>query len=408
MTQIIWTPELDALLAGGGQSQSWASVAEAVATATGSDVTAEQVRARAKRLRAVPSTATVVVPREPDRTEAEKATERRVVTQLRREIADLTAEAEELRRMANFYEAARTAPLAHEEWTVKQSSGGHVGLVVAQMADWHLDEVVKPEEVFYLNAYNRRIAESRMHRWVEKVATLPRDYMKGVKIEGLVIPATGDLFTGDIHQELKESNEDHLLSSMLYWMDPVISALEALAREYAGNVEVNAVVGNHGRTTYKPVFKGRARTNVEWLFWSIVRDRLADRKSGVRVNVSDSMDLNVPIYGRNHLVTHGDQFHGGTGIAGAYSPLALGTHRKGVRQNAAGMPMDLMVMGHFHQFLDLPGTIMGGSMKGYDEYAFGLNLRPEEAKQALWITTPERLKIMTMPVELQNREREGW
>jgi len=401
-------PGLDAgLRAGAEAGRPWADIAADLTATAGFTITPEQARARFKRLRGTPSVAGHAEPA-PTLTEAEKATERRHVTQLRREVEDLTAEAEELRRMVAFYDAARTAPLSHESWTIRQSSGGHAGLVVAQMADWHLDEVVKPEEVFNLNAYNRKIAETRMRRWVEKVATLPRDYMRGFNIEGLVIPATGDLFTGDIHAELKESNEDKLLSSLLYWMDPVISALEALSREYAGNVEVDAVVGNHGRTTFKPVFKGRARSNVEWLFWSVVRDRLADRKSGVRVNVSDSMDLNVPIYGRNHLITHGDQFHGGTGIAGAYSPLALGQHRKGVRQAAAGMDMDLMVMGHFHQFLDLPGTIMGGSMKGYDEYAFGLNLRPEEAKQALWITTPERLKIMTMPVELQNREREGW
>ncbi len=402
-------PELDALIRQGVESdRSWADIAADISNTVGA-CSAEQARGRWKRLRQLPSNAPAAGDPVVDRlSEADKAIERRQVTQLRHEVADLSKEAEELRRMVGFYDSARLTPLAHETWIIRPGSTGHVGLVVAQMADWHLDEVVKPEEVFFLNAYNRKIAETRMHRWVEKVATLPRDYMRGFKIEGLVIPATGDLFTGDIHAELKESNEDKLLGSLLYWMDPVISALEALGREYKGNVEVDAVVGNHGRTTFKPVFKGRARSNVEWLFWSVVRDRLADRKSSVRVNVSDSMDLNVPIYDRNHLITHGDQFHGGTGIAGAYSPLSLGQHRKGVRQQAAGQDMKLMVMGHFHQFLDLPGTIMGGSMKGYDEYAFGLNLRPEEAKQALWITTPERLKIMTMPVELQDREREGW
>ena len=333
---------------------------------------------------------------------------RRAERELRRDLEARDTEVKELKALLGFYDSARTEAIRVKPWTVKPSQGGHVGIVVAQMADWHLDEVVKPEEVFFLNAYNRAIAKIRMQRWVEKVVTLPRDYVSGIHIEGLKVLATGDLFTGDIHAELKESNEDKLLSSMLYWMDPIISALEALEREYAGEVEVDCVVGNHGRTTIKPVFKGRAHSNVEWLFWSVVRDRLADRGSKVVVNVSDSMDLNVPIYGRNHLITHGDQFHGGTGISGAYAPLSLGQHRKGVRQQAADMDMSLMVMGHFHQFLDLPGVIMGGSMKGYDEYAFGLNLRPEEARQALWITTPERLKVMTMPVELQRRDVEGW
>jgi hypothetical protein len=401
-----WTPEHDALLREGvSRNLSWADTATWFTNQFHLPMTEEQARSHWRRLQGKGG-----APAEPKavKTEAEKAEESATIRNLRKEVADLIAEAGEFRRLADFYSRARSEPLAPKTWTITPTRGGHVGIVVAQMADWHLDEVVRPEEVFHLNAYNRNIAKIRMKRWVEKVATLPRDYMKGVHLEGLKVLATGDLFTGDIHAELKESNEDRLLSSLLYWMEPMIAALEVLEQEYNGEVEVDAVVGNHGRTTLKPVFKGRARSNVEWLFWSVVRDRLIDRGSKVRVNVSESMDLNVPIYGRNHLVTHGDQFHGGTGIAGAYSPLSLGAHRKGQRQMAAEMPMDLMVMGHFHQFLDLPGTMMGGSMKGYDEYAFGLNLRPEQAKQALWITTPERLKIMTMPVELQNREKEGW
>ena len=152
-------------------------------------------------------------------------------------------------------------------------------------------------------------------------------------------------------------------------------------------------MGNHGRLSQKPVFKGRVHDNVEWLFWSVVRDRLADRGLKVVVNVSPSMDLNVPIYGRNHLLTHGDQFRGGTGISGAFATLSLGAHRKTKRQMAAGMPMETMVIGHLHQLINIPGVIMGGCMKGLDEYVFALNLPPDpnEAAQAMWTTTPERL-----------------
>ena len=327
---------------------------------------------------------------------------------LRSRVETLTAEGNELRDLLGFYEAARKAPISPPVWTTKPRKGGHAALVVAQLTDWHFDEVVHPEEVLGLNAYNREIALRRFRTWAERVVSLPRDYFAGLQIEGLVLLATGDMLSGDIHAELRESNEAKLLSSLLYWTEQIIAALELLEREYAGHLSVHAVVGNHGRLTVKPVFKGRAHTNVEWLLWSIIRDRLHDRGSKVSVDVSESMDLNVAIYGRNHLLTHGDQFHGGTGISGAMAPLLLGTHRKGVRQAAAAMPMDLMVLGHFHQLLDLPGLMMGGSGKGYDEYAFGLNLRPELAQQALWITTPERGKTMTMPVVVQDRAAEGW
>lgn len=328
---------------------------------------------------------------------------------LKARITDLTNEAQELRKMSRFYSRVAEAPIAPPKWRLApQGNAAHAGIVMAQLTDCHFDEVILPEEVMDLNAYNREIAVMRLRLWTEKVIANPRKYWRGVNIEGLVIPVTGDILSGDIHEELRNSNEDHLFASCLFWQEQLIASLELLEREYKGAVEVHVVVGNHGRMTQKPVYKGRAQSNIEWLMWSNIRDRLHDRGSAVTVNVSNSMDLNVSVYGRNHLLSHYDQFHGGTGISAALAPLMLGQHRKGVRQEAAHLPMGLMVGGHFHQLLDLPGLIVGGCMKGYDEFAFGHNYRPEEAAQMLWLTTPERLKTVTMPVFLQDREAEGW
>ncbi|MES2211517.1 MAG: hypothetical protein V4515_15235, partial [Chloroflexota bacterium] len=308
-----------------------------------------------------------------------------------------------------FYDSARNAPIVVPEWMAPAGHGhDHVATVAAQMTDWHLGEVVKPDEVLYLNAYNEAIAYQRAETWFEKVVTLPRAYVNGVDIEGLWVPATGDLFTGEIHAELKESNYERILETVLHAQEPVLAGFELLAREYGGRVVVDAVVGNHGRQAHKSVFKGRVYDNFEWLFWSVIRDRLRDRGVPVVVNASTSMDMNVQVYGRNHLLTHGDQFKGGTGISGAFAPLSLGSHRKGKRQGAAGMPMETMVIGHLHQLINIPGVIMGGTMKGMDEFAFGINVPPADAAQAMWITTPERAQTIWMPVYLQDREAEGW
>lgn len=328
---------------------------------------------------------------------------------LKDQLDKASAEAAELRNLLKFYNSARYEPIKIPRWQIKPSKGTHRGLLVAQMTDWHLDEVVQPSEVLNMNAYNGAIALQRVQRWTEKVITLPRDYMHGLALEGLIIPATGDLFTGEIHAELTETNERPLLASVLHWMEPVIGVLRTFEKEYP-HVAVHAVVGNHGRLSDKPVFKNRTQRNIEWLFWSIVRDRLSDLGSTVLVNVSPSMDLNVPMYERNYLLTHGDQFRGGTGISGALAPLSLGAHRKTRRQMAAQMPMKTMVMGHFHQLLNLPGVIVGGCLKGLDEYAFGLNLPPDEdgASQAMWVTSPERAMVLWMPVYVADRVLEGW
>jgi len=120
------------------------------------------------------------------------------------------------------------------------------------------------------------------------------------------------------------------------------------------------------------------------------------------------MDMNIVVYDRNYLLTHGDQFKGGSGISGAFAPLSLGAHRKGKRQAAAGMVMQSMIIGHLHQLINIPGVIMGGCLKGMDEFAFGINVEPADAAQALWITTPERAQTIWLPLYLQNRVTEKW
>jgi hypothetical protein len=334
---------------------------------------------------------------------------RKAERELRLEVEAQSKELEELRQLVGFYNSARSEPIQVPTWRAAPVTGkGHVATIMAQMTDWHLGEVVKPDEVLFLNAFNERIAKRRMKLWFEKVVSLPRAYVTGVHLEGILIPATGDLFTGEIHDELTVSNYERILQTVLNAQEPILAGFALLEQEYDGKVEVNAVVGNHGRMALKSVFKGRVYDNFEWLFWSVIRDRLKDRGSKVVINVSTSMDMNVPVYGRNHLLTHGDQFKGGTGISGAFAPLSLGSHRKGKRQSAAGMPMETMVIGHLHQLINIPGVIMGGTLKGMDEFAFGINVPPADAAQALWVTTPERAQTIWMPVYVQDRKAEGW
>ncbi len=344
-----------------------------------------------------------------ERLEAESLA-RRENRELRLDLEATSKELAELRKFVGFYDSARTEPLRVPEWRSRGEKRKRVATVMAQCTDWHLGEVVEPDEVLFLNAFNESIARKRMERWFRKVVELPHAYVNGVELDGVVIPATGDLFTGEIHEELANTNYERILETVLNAQEPIIAGLEMLDREYDGHVEVDAVVGNHGRMREKPIFKGRVYDNFEWLFWSVIRDRLRDRGSKVTVNVSTSMDMNIEVYGRNLLLTHGDQFKGGTGISGAFAPLALGAHRKGKRQDIAGQPMQTMVIGHMHQLINIPGVIMGGTLKGYDEYAFGLNLPPDPdgAAQAMWITSPERHQVLWMPIYLQDRAAEGW
>jgi len=67
-----------------------------------------------------------------------------------------------------------------------------------------------------------------------------------------------------------------------------------------------------------------------------------------------------------------------------------------------------MLMGHFHQYSTLPGIIVNGSLKGFDEYAYVSNFGYELPQQAFWLTTPSYGPAFHVPIRPQDRKREGW
>jgi hypothetical protein len=260
--------------------------------------------------------------------------------------------------------------------------------------------------VDWTNAYNREIAVKRLRRFTDKWISLARDHTAGIEYEGAVLFNGGDLFSGVIHEELKETNAATLYESVVYWLEHVEAAITEAVGHF-GRLHVPVTIGNHGRDTRKPRAKRRATSNIEWLFWRVLeRELRGDRR--ITFTIPDAADTMVTVYGTRYLLTHGDQFRGGSGISGALAPLMLGSHRKTRRAQAAGKPYDVMVMGHWHQLLWLPSIIVGGCLKGTDEYAWVSNFAPEPPQQAFWVTDPEWGVTLRAPIHVGDRKAEGW
>lgn len=317
------------------------------------------------------------------------------------------AEIKELQRQLNLITSIDQHAFRPPKWlSPPKSRKPHSGTVCAMLTDTHFQEVVRPSEVEYLNAYNDAIAEQRLRLFANGVIKLARDYVSGITYDGMVLMWGGDIFTGTIHDELNETNSETLYESVVHWVESLLAMERALADQF-GQVHNEVTYGNHGRDSKKPRAKGRAAHNIEWLLYKWLERETRDDKR-ISWHIPDSADTLFNIYGTRYLLTHGDQFRGGSGIAGALSPLLLGSHRKTRRAMASGRPYDVMVLGHFHQYLTLPGLIVGGSLKGLDEYAYLGNFGYEPPQQAFWVTTPENGVTLSAPILVSDRTAEGW
>lgn len=328
---------------------------------------------------------------------------------LRATLTDRDKTLGDVQKRLGLYERLDAARLDPPTWlTPKTPSKRHVGIPSLLLTDIHWDEVVKPEQVGGINAYNRTIAEQRVRRAFERGVVLARDYLTGVAYEGFQLFLGGDLLSGIIHEELKETNEAQIMESVLSMLEPLEAGINLLAAQF-GRLHIAAVVGNHGRNSKKPKAKNRAQDSFDWLVYKLIERDFRGR-TDVTVQVADAADTMVAVYQTKYLLTHGDQFAGGSGISGLLAPLMLGAHRKTRRQAVAGQPYDVMVMGHFHQSIMFPakGLIVGGSVVGYNEYAYLKNLEPEPPQCAFWVTTPEHGVTFPASVYVQERKAEGW
>lgn len=293
-------------------------------------------------------------------------------------------------------------------WTkeVAHRDGKWHGTACLLLSDLHLDEVISAPQMNGVNAYNRRIALRRLQVTAEKFPMMARDFVSGITYDGCVVFLNGDIFSGNIHEELRATNEVPIMNSIDYWVDPIVALLRLAADEF-GKVLVVGRVGNHGRNTFKPIFKNRVEDNFDWLFYRIIARELAS-DSRFSWDLPTSPGGVVKVYSTKFFAHHGDDIKGGTGISGIFTPMSLADFRKSKVQMAIDDPYDYLVLGHWHQYMTLPRIILNGSLKGYDEFARGHNFGFEVPQQAFWITTPEHGVTFSAPIQPMNKSKERW
>lgn len=291
------------------------------------------------------------------------------------------------------------------EWTVTppKKLSDLAGVPTLFLSDWHWGEVVRPSEIGGVNEFNMKVAKKRAETVLNVATELLTKHIASAQYPGICLILGGDMLSGDIHDELRETNEE---PTSVVWLDllGVLTQIICSLQITFGNVFVVCVTGNHGRMTHKPRAKRRNHSNWDWLLYQVLRRNL----EGDRVNflIPDGPDALFRLYHHRYMLTHGDQFRGGDGIIGPLGPITRGDIKKRSRQAQVQAGYDTLLMGHWHQLIQLDSLIVNGSLKGYDEYAASNNFKFESPRQALWITHPDHGITFSMPVYAERRSRD--
>jgi hypothetical protein len=290
------------------------------------------------------------------------------------------------------------------EWLKRKPTGSDVtGVPTLLASDWHFGEVVEASQVNGVNEFNIAIARERARTMIEVTIDLLTNHIKHRKYPGIVFALGGDMVSGDIHEELTATNEKEIMPCVMELWATLAWCINTLADEF-GNVFVPCVTGNHGRNTKKIRSKGRNYTSFDWLCYQFLAKRFENDKR-IQFLIPDGSDAHWQVYGHKYCMTHGDQFRGGDGMIGALGPIVRGDHKKRGRDGQIGMDYDVLLMGHWHQLIQLQRLIVNGSLKGYDEYAYQNNFSFEPPRQALWITHPQHGITFSAPVNVDRKAK---
>ena len=278
-------------------------------------------------------------------------------------------------------------PVKHKE---------NVGTPILMLSDLHLDEVVDLYEMDGVNEYDREIAERRLERTIEFTVKALKSYIHNVSMDGLIVAMLGDIITGDILDELAQTNEAPVPETIRYWVPILAAALIYLADEL-GAVHVPCVDGNHDRTYKRIPSKRRAYSSNAWIIYNWIADLVRD-DDRITFGITPSGEQVLPVYDLSFLLVHGDGFRSGGGIGGIYPSLLKYLLRKSQVASSTGGRIDHTLFGHWHQLNFGPYFTGNGSLKGYDEYAKGKGFSFERPQQALLVVSPGRGITMQMPI----------
>ena len=280
-------------------------------------------------------------------------------------------------------------------WTLRSdlhSTGESVPILMFSDAQW--GESISARELDGINAFNIEIAQDRYRMMIEKTIDLSNHHM-GSK---LVFPCIyylrgGDMISGNIHQELRETNELLAIPSVKSLVESELWGIRQLKRKF-GRVVVKTVAGNHGRDTIKPMAKGFADSNYDTLssWWLEMACNMDPELSGhVQFQTATSPDIVFRLYGLTFLLTHGDRMgsRGGEGFIGPAATIARGMKRIIDEYAALGVVIDHVIIGHFHTSLELEYGWCNGSLPGYSEYAKSGRMRPSQPSQWLLFVHPK-------------------
>lgn len=276
---------------------------------------------------------------------------------------------------------------------------------VIQITDTHMGAVQEPNEIEEFNEYNPEICEARCMDFIHRFNRYTDRKRLSYTIHRCSVLVTGDLISGDIHQELQVTNAFPVTVQVVRAAQVLAQQISLLAQNFE-YITVHFIgADNHGRLTRKPQSKQEGINNLNYLVGVLAKAYLANL-TNVEFNIYPQHEKVVSVMNRNYLISHGHGMKAWLGIPYYAADRKLGKEFTARMQlimdhklKASEIGFHKMITGHFHTPINTPQYQFGGSVQGTDAYDHKSG-RYAVPSQPAWFVHPKYKEISREDFEL--------
>lgn len=298
----------------------------------------------------------------------------------------LTARVLELEAALAWMHSAPAVPPVIKTPSARPKSGKRIATPVFLWSDWHFGETVTPEESLGENRYDLDVADVRASKLFDNCLWLRADMARTQSCDDTLLVIDGDMFSGDIHDELRETNAAGGLRAQAdRCLGALITGVRAMAADTPGVLHVVCIGGNHGRLTKKQQIKNGTAHSAEHIGVYDPLRRIvgeAHGKTQIAWHIPPAERHIIEVHGWRVSTQHGTMIRSQGGIGGTLVPMTRWVTR--------AADADLYLFGHFHEADAYGKVIKNGSLIGESAYTKWLGVESRPPEQVAFVLDVDR------------------
>jgi hypothetical protein len=272
----------------------------------------------------------------------------------------------------------------------KIAKSGSSTTAVMQISDAHMGAVQVGDEIEGFNTFNPQICEQRQLNYAMRFMDWVQMHRTAYTINECAVIVTGDLISGDIHDELKITNAFPATEQVVKAAEVLTKQVGLIAPNFT-KVTVHFIAeDNHARLTKKPQAKEAGINSLNYLVGKMASLYLASHKN-VEFNIYPQFEKVIKVEQTQYLISHGHKIMGWMGIPWYSIERKVGKESMSRMQiimqdiNAAKeIGFHKYIFGHWHTPFNSALYACCGSVSGCDAYDHNAG-RYSSPSQSAWM-----------------------